>query len=729
MLRPSFGALGTLMVGLVVAAAGAAGLAAQTGSREGLDLAATCRGLTTGTNSYFSTRRQGELEALLARGGGNDVEMASVRGALAREKMKLGDPATAIGLFDTALESALGIDGVEEGFVSSLRWNRALAWLQLAEDQNCIEGHHAMSCLLPVAREAVHTRPAAARKAGDLLADYARDHPRNVQAVWLLNIARQVSGDWPRGVPSNMRLPNDAFRNRVSLPRWHDRAPELGLAAVDLAGGAVMDDFDGDGLLDLVSTTWDPCDSMKAWRNDGRGGFTDTTAEWGLERQLGGLNLVQADYDGDGRIDLLVLRGAWLLEEGEIRNSLLRNEIGGEGGGFVDVTVRAGLADPPRPTGTAGWADYDADGDLDLYIGNEADPSHAYASQLFRNNGDGGFTDVAAAAGVENLRYTKSVAWGDYDGDSDLDLYVSNFGENRLYRNNGDGGFTDVAQELGVSAPVRESFPAWFWDFDNDGDLDIFVADYRQQPAQVSGSYFGLSFDEGHPLLYRNDGGRFEEVSQQVGFVRPLMPMGANYGDLDNDGRLDLYLGTGEPDFASLMPNVMYRNNGAGFDDVTFIGGFAHVQKGHGVAFGDLDNDGDQDLFHQIGGFYPGDESANVLFENPGGGGHWITLRLHGRRANRFGIGGRIEARVVENGVERSIFVQVGSGGSFGGSSLQQEIGLGQAERVERLVVHWPAPGTAQEFVGVAVNRAYQVNEGEPELLVLELPELRLGGS
>ena len=195
--------------------------------------------------------------------------------------------------------------------------------------------------------------------------------------------------------------------------------------------------------------------------------------------------------------------------------------------------------------------------------------------------------------------------------------------------------------------------------------------------------------------------------------TRPAMPMGANYGDLDNDGWLDIYLGTGEPDLASLMPNVMYRNLEGSFVDVTFAGGFGHLQKGHGVALGDLDNDGDQDLFHQLGGFYPGDTFGNALFENPGTDGNWVTLRLRGSKANRFGVGARIEAQIDEGGKQRTIHVLAGSGGSFGASSLQQEIGIGRAERIERLTLRWPGSATIQTFEEVAGGRIYEVWEGE----------------
>ena len=204
--------------------------------------------------------------------------------------------------------------------------------------------------------------------------------------------------------------------------------------------------------------------------------------------------------------------------------------------------------------------------------------------------------------------------------------------------------------------------------------------------------------------------------------------MGANYGDLDNDGWLDFYLGTGEPTLWVVVPNQMLRNvGGQTFTDVTFAGGFGHLQKGHGVAFGDLDNDGDQDLFHQLGGFYVGDAFSNALFENPGSEAAWITLRLVGTEANRFGVGARIQVRVTGPRGERSIHLLAGSGGSFGGSSMQQEIGLGDAERIDEITLRWPGSGTVQHFTEVAPNHVSRAIEDQPHLELVDLPPLVLG--
>jgi len=723
------------IAGLWLAAlSGPAGGAVEPGAAVEREFAAICESMANGKNPYYGRGRLRELRAQLTQLR-EPNSVAATRGLIGHTQMILGDPEAAIATLSEVLEQATALE-LDPQLHTMTLWYLALAHLQLAEDENCVLSHSADSCLFPISAAGIHRQPEHSRRAGDYLVEYLKARPDDGQAGWLLNLARQVSGDYPAGVPARVRLPADALRPTVPFARWRDRAPDLGIAVVDLAGGAVMDDFDGDGFLDLVTSTWDPCGGLKAYRNDGRGGFDDVSAAWGLKGQLGGLNLHQVDYDGDGRLDLFVLRGAWMLTDGVVRNSLLRNVQVDGATRFVDVTREPGLAEPAFPTQAAAWADFDNDGDLDLYIGNEAtrrgvpDPS-----QLFRNNGpnDSGqvtFTDIAAEAGVRNDRYCKAVAWGDYDNDGDPDLFVSNFGKNRLFRNDSVGGqpiFTDVAPQLGLTHPERESFTSWFFDYDNDGDLDLFVSDYRQQAPAVAASYYGVTIEDGNPLLYRNDGGSFTEVSRSVGLDRPLMPMGGNYGDLDNDGWLDIYLGTGEPDLASLMPNVMYRNAGGRFEDVTFAGGFGHLQKGHGVAFGDLDHDGDQDIFHQLGGFYPADDYANALFENPGGGGNWVTLFLEGGKANHFAVGARIEARLGSGEDSRSVHLVVGSGGSFGSSSLRQEMGLGSATRIEELIVRWPGSLLEQRFVALEANRAYRLVEGKPDAVVVDLPSFRLG--
>ncbi len=685
-----------------------------------------------------------QAQASAAAGDPQTLErLTAARNQLAYHLVRLDRAAELLALYESL--PALGpADAMSAG----------IAHLTLAEDRNCLLVHGGGACVLPLIESAVHRDPTHARSAAQRFRQVLETHPDDVQARWLLQLAHTLAGGDPSEVEAPRRRDGQAAVARTRRPDaagrtshpWLDVAHRLGVRGEDLAGGAVVDDFDGDGRLDLITSTMDPCGPLRAWRNEGTG-FVDVGDAWGLSPQLGGLNLVHADYDGDGALDLLVLRGGWMGDDGRIRNSLLRNDLA-TSGRFVDVTVEAGLAQPAYPTQAAAWADIDRDGDLDLFIANEspagsADPlsltgreERGFPSQLFLNLGSGRFRDVARQAGVQNLSYAKGAAWGDYDDDGDPDLYVSNIGANRLYRNDGIGGdgaprFVDVAPELGVDSRER-TFATWWFDFDQDGDLDLFVARYSSSVEEVTGDLLGLqrapTAAAGEPLLYRNDvatGGGFVEVGRQLGFDSTLLPMGANFGDLDSDGWPDLYLGTGVPRFDGLMPNVAYRNlGGLRFEDVTWETGLGHLQKGHGVAFGDLDNDGDEDLFEQLGGAFPYDGFSNALYLNPTLGApgaeggepapHWLTLQLHSPGANRHAVGARVRLVLQDGERQRTLHAEVTSGGSFGGSSLQLELGLGTASRIERLEVAWPDDlgPVSTVYTGLLADRAYRVERG-----------------
>jgi hypothetical protein len=190
--------------------------------------------------------------------------------------------------------------------------------------------------------------------------------------------------------------------------------------------------------------------------------------------------------------------------------------------------------------------------------------------------------------------------------------------------------------------------------------------------------------------------------------------MGANFGDLDNDGYLDMYLGTGTPSFAALMPNVMLKNvEGKRFVDVTEATGTGHLQKGHGIAFVDIDNDGDEDVLLNVGGAVPGDNYGEALYENPGAGGsnHWISVKLVGVKTNRPAVGAKIRVHLTGN-IEGSPlrYREVTSGGSFGANSFTQHIGLGPST-VESLEIEWPTSRTTQVFKDVPVNSYLEIHE------------------
>ena len=649
------------------------------------------------------------------------------------QELRLGNEADAINHYKQALEITRTHHGaVPPLAVIEVNFSLGLAYMRMAETQNCCLRHTAESCILPIQGSGIHTEQDSSRQA---IAHFAQVLHRTTAdpsllytlgTRWLLNIAYMTIGTYPEKVPREYLIPPTAFESEENIPRFRNIAPKLGLDTFDLSGGAIADDFDNDGYLDIVVSTWDVKGQIRFFRNNRDGTFSERTRQAGLSGLYGGLNLVQGDYDNDGNVDILVLRGAWLGRKGRHPNSLLRNN--GDGS-FTDCTFDAGLGDVHYPTQTASWGDYDNDGDLDLYIGNESSQAFSAPCQLFENNGNGTFTDVAGRARVQNHRLTKSVIWGDYNNDRLPDLYVSNLKQgNRLYRNNGDGTFTDEAKRLDVQAP-QHSFPSWFWDFDNDGALDLYVSAYSAGIEHIAASALGSPVDTEMACLYRGDGGSdFSEVANQCNLVTPTAPMGSNFGDLDNDGYLDFYLGTGWPNYMELMPNTLYRNQGGGrFANVTYAGGFGHLQKGHGVVFADFDNDGDQDIFEQMGGAYPGDGYSNALYENPGFGHNWITIKLIGVRSNRSAIGARIHLRVLESGMPRSIYKHVNSGGTFGCNPLRQTIGLGKSQQVELLQVFWPTTGLTQTFEGVACNQFIQIVEGAQEYTELKLRRLTLG--
>jgi len=674
-----------------------------------------------------------QLQEAIERPGPEDTpsKLVGLRFKYAYELLNSGESLRATEQFKLLQEQVrLHKIQLPEDKSSLVRMYEALAWLRLGEQENCLVNHTIDSCLAPIQVGGFHKLPRGSREAIKILTEQLQANPNNFKAGWLLNIAYMTLGEHPDKVPPQWLIPPKVFASNYDIKRFYDVAGGLGLDLNDLAGSVVMDDFDNDGNLDLMISSWGLRDQMRLFRNNGDGTFTDRTEQAGLIGEVGGLNMVQADYNNDGHLDVLILRGAWWESQGHHPNSLLRNNGDGT---FEDVTEAAGLLSF-HPTQTATWFDFNNDGWIDLFIGNESTPGETNRCELFRNNGDGTFTECAAACGVDAIGLCKSVTSGDYDNDGLPDLYLSFRGQpNILFHNEGAQGpdkspkgawrFRNVALEAKVTEPLY-SFPAWFFDFDNDGWLDIFVCGYRvQDVGTVARDYLGLPNGGERSRLYRNNhDGTFRDITKEVGLYKVLLGMAGNFGDLDNDGFLDFYLGTGDPDLSTIIPNRMFRNDaGQRFQDVTTSGGFGHLQKGHGIAFGDLDNDGDQDIYTSIGGAYAGDVYRNALFENPGHGNNWLKLKLVGTKSNRAAIGARIKVTVETAQEKRTIYKTVNSGGSFGGNPLRQEIGLGQAKTISGVEVFWPTSGIKQTISGLQINHAYRVEEGNAQATELLL--------
>ena len=345
------------------------------------------------------------------------------------------------------------------------------------------------------------------------------------------------------------------FHSGVDIGKFRDVGHLLGINRFNQAGGGIMDDFDGDGLLDIVVTTMDPAGSMAIYHNKGDGTFEDRSEAAGVTDQLGGLVCYQTDYNNDGRLDVFIPRGAWLPHAGTPIALAQRRRRP-----LHATSRRKPACSIPFNSNAAAWADYDNDGWLDLFVACEKQPN-----RLYHNRRDGTFEEVAAKAGVDGKGqdFYKGCTWIDYDNDRYPDLFVNCMsGLARLYHNERDGSFSDVTGEMGIDGP-RGGFACWSWDYDNDGWLDIFATSYDRSLNDVVRGLVGRKHAKASSRLFHNQGGKgFENRIEEAGLDMVFSAMGCNFGDFDNDGWLDFYLGTGDPDLGTLVPNRMFKNIG-----------------------------------------------------------------------------------------------------------------------------------------------------------------------
>ena len=663
-----------------------------------------------------------------------------------KEAIRAGENDKAIAIYNELIDKALsaGYDEQSEA-LRNVKDNLALAYLRKGEIDNCIHYHSSASCIIPLQPAGFHQLPDGSTRAAELYQELLATHPDNLKYQWLYNIAAMTLGQYPEMVNEKWRLEPTIFKNdtaETKLSRFENIAGDVGVAVNELSGGVILDDFNNDYYPDIVVSSWDLQDQLRFFVSEivnDHITYIEKTAKAGLTGITGGLNLVQADYNNDGWMDLLVLRGAWLMNNGKHPNSLLRNNGDGT---FSDVTKEAGLLSY-HPTQTAVWRDFNNDGWLDVFIGNEAmTPMDNNSCELFINQKDGTFKNFARQANVLVNRFVKGVTAADYNNDGKQDLYVSTlYGKNYLFENAGNHPqgypeFIDVTSTAGLDQELG-SFPCWFWDYNNDGWQDIFVNEFLFEVSRESGimekvaaDYLGQDNQGATPHLFKNNGdGTFTEVTKPVNLDQVSYTMGSNFGDFNNDGWLDCYLATGEPALSGVMPNRAFLNiSGQTYKDVTASTGLGHIQKGHAVAFADLNLDGDQDIYTVLGGAFEGDNYFNALFENPilkadqedNQQYQWITILLEGEQTNKSGIGAKLVVNVLENGVKRSIFREMNSGGSFGSNPLRLTIGLGAAE-IQSIEVYWPTPDLQQIFTHIPANRVIKIIEKQPEAEIINL--------
>ncbi len=307
----------------------------------------------------------------------------------------------------TWIEKALETSGAPEVPASSrnrLKVVLGILALRRGEIENCLECVGPSSCIFPIAREAVHRNQAGSREAVKWFTAYLEESPRDLRVLWMLNIAYMTLGEHPEKVPARYLLPTDRFRSKSDVPRFENLALRVGLGSrgPNLAGGSIFDDLTGDGLPDLFTTSLDADLGASLFVNRGDGTFEDRSVSAGLGDQIYALNVARADFDNDGDLDLLLLRGGW---EKPLRLSLLRNQGNGS---FDDLTVTSGLA-VPIATESAAWGDYDNDGWVNLFVCGEylppgGTPSSASRDprnrcRLYHNRGDGTFVEHGGSGG------------------------------------------------------------------------------------------------------------------------------------------------------------------------------------------------------------------------------------------------------------------------------------------------------------------------------------------
>lgn len=592
---------------------------------------------------------------------------------------------------------------------------QAVAKLRVSEIQNCLAHHQPESCIFPFSKPAEQQLGDGAREAIPLLRQALEVEPDNPSARWLLNVCTMATGGDLLQLDPSMRLPLERLGLVKDFPRFLDTAARKGLAVEGLSGGVVLEDLDGDQDLDVLFSSWSLEDQVKLLLNRGDGTFEDVTSRSGLNGITGGLNMVHADYDNDGDVDVFILRGAWFADKGKIPNSLLRNEGGGR---FSDVTRPAGVLSK-WPTQAAVWWDYDSDGLLDLFVANESTQGFQVPCELYRNLGNGKFEETAAKVGLDCRGFFKAAVACDHDLDGDPDLFLADLDGKDLFFENlgpdteGNWTFRERGEDWGMDSRLH-SFPSWFWDYDQDGWPDLFTADFDfEHIDDVPRDFLGLRKSGETLRLYRNlEGKGFRDVTESSGLKHPTLAMGANFADVDHNGYPDFYIGNGTPDFADIYPNRFFQNMGNGtFREVTAASGMGHLQKGHGVAFGDVDGDGDLDVVQVVGGAYSGDRFFNACFENPGFPGNWVEITLEGVQCNRSAIGSRVRILTGQASKKES-YHWVGTGGSFGSQPLRVHAGLGDATVIDSVEVLWAGQTEPETFEGLSPGRRYQLRQG-----------------
>jgi hypothetical protein len=495
-----------------------------------------------------------------------------------------------------------------------------------------------------------------------------------------------------------------------------------------MGAGCAFLDYDNDGWMDIYLVNSGPCDFFSPkqplrnalYHNNRDGTFTDVTEKAGVKGNAYGMGIAVGDYDGDGFPDLYVT---------QYPRSILYHNNGD--GTFTDVTAKAGVAAPGWST-SAAWFDYDNDGRLDLFVcqylkldttiwcGDKLTRERWYClpavykatpSWLFRNNGDGTFTDVSKERGImQSLGKALGVVAADINNDGWMDLFVGNDTEpNFLWMNRGKGRFEETGAFTGVAfspfGRARSGMAVDATDYDQDGKIDLFL-------TTVDHEMFALYHQE-RDDIFRDVAPGFGIASQTFN----LSGMGMKFFDYDNDGNPDIILSNGHPELnvAKMVagvtyeePMLLFRNTGKDFENVSKQSGpiFSRSIAGRGLAVGDFDNDGSVDVLVAVG-----DSTPILLRNNAGRQNHWLGVRLIGRKSNIDAVGAKVTYRSGD--FQRDCY-RFGGGGYLSAHDPRLVLGLGQRTKVDWLEVKWPQPGgTTERLTDLPIDRYITIVEGE----------------
>jgi len=451
-----------------------------------------------------------------------------------------------------------------------------------------------------------------------------------------------------------------------------DVAPLLGVNDGGAAQGVVFLDVNNDGYLDIfLANNNTPC---KLWISNGASTFTDASSAWGLNLTIPTRGTSAADFNNDGFIDIIV--GNWQTPIMLFKNT---------GTGFIDVASTAGV-NFLSYGGSVNWMDYNKDGKIDIFFANDGMPPRY--NYFFRNDNLNTFTNVAYSIGLVDSSSTLCLAAADFNNDGYPDIFLGTqsnpgFGTTGImYKNNGNGTFTDVTTQCGVTTNYYTWGAEW-GDYNNDGFMDLYLASTT-----------------GFNQLYKNNGnGTFTDVSTQMGLNDGGSSYSCGWADIDNDGDLDLYIAKGQN-----VSDVMYRNDDSIFTNVTTQVGTGDLRHSSCVSWGDYNNDGFLDLYLNNNG------SENRLYRNSGNSNKWIELKLTGTNSNRSAIGARVR---IKTGAKNQIREVEGGSGGKGMNSLPVEFGIGQSNIIDSLIINWPS-GLVQRFANVTPNVIYGLTEGQP---------------